>query len=689
MKRFILLITLWLGTQSFSMDATVCTNNKQVNSYVEYLEEFSKGPCSTFMLLTGFMSSNLRVVVDCPTFKAHREEYPEIQEILKQCNFLCRGRQKRYENTLWMSDKSQAYYFFMNDFNIMWKRRQCFIKMYTVYRKKVQVGGEDGIKADYKYEIKDLPGFEVKLWGNTEETYTESECGTRNVEKVFAGNSVGYSMLLNLLKSMGYVSGITLQVVPYDFRKMVYENKTAEKIRLGLRIMNTFTGKRAMMIGHSYGNNIVMNGLKNLTQTERDLLVDQYWALGGPFLGTNGATMYLGGQNNWMYLASSKQKLHFDWVAKYFDGINPTLSKMLYPYINSMYEFIPMSEQLDAAWKTYQQRKGTLQDAKVPQVLLDQLENQVQKRLYQAVFTKEYGDLRDKRDFMYTDMDGIIQEFGFDPAVNDIYQQIPFERLRIDQNPGVEVNVVFFKEVATTIQISAYENIPEAFSQNRFPLMAPRMGKGDRVVELLSLILSPMNWLSEYLQTKSNVESELSQVQEDTNPPKKIHFYELGPDSDSDKTPSEHYDYIYCHDDPSQSSKYENLERLFGYKHKEPETKTEDMLETLSSILETVKNSVMGISKSESRSVKFGGTYNLDFGTGTCNHSGVITNKQFLELFLSKILTRYENNPVEPVSFGDISDDVFDTYVLGCPVVRCGKDYDQCWSDFKEQFHQG
>ena len=687
MKRFILLVTFWLGTHSFSMDATICTNNKSVNSYVEYLAEFSKGPCSTFMLLTGFMSSNLRVVVDCPTFKAHKEEYPEIQEILKQCNFLCRGRQKRYENTLWMSDKSQAYYFFMNDFNIMWKRRQCFIKMYTVYRKKVQAGGEHGANADYKYEIKDLPGFEVKLWGNTEETYTDSECGTKNVEKVFAGSAVGYSILLNLLKSMGYVSGITMQVVPYDFRKMVYENKTAEKIRLGLKIMNTFTGKKASMVGHSYGNNIVMNGLKNLTQTERDLLVDQYWALGGPFLGTNGATMYLGGQNNWMYLASSKQKLHFDWIAKYFDGINPSLSKMLYPYINSMYEFIPMPEQLDAAWKTYQQKKGTLQDAKVPQVLLDQLENQVQKRLYQAVFTKEYGDMRDKRDFMYTDMDGIIQEFGFDPVVNDIYQQIPFERLRIDQNPGVEVNVVFFKEVATTIQISAYENIPEAFNQNRFPLMAPRMGKGDRVVELLSLILSPMNWLSEYLETKSNVESELSQVIEDTNPPKKIHFYELGPDSD--QTPSEHYNYIYCHDDSSQSNKYENLERLFGYKHKEPETNTEDMLETLSSVLETVKNNVMGISKSESGSVKFGGAYQLDFGAGTCNHSGVITNKQFLELFLSKIINRYENNPVELVSFGDISDDVFDTYVLDCPVVRCGEDYDQCWDHFKEQFHQG
>jgi hypothetical protein len=49
-----------------------CTNGKDPSSLSnkEYLTEFAKGPCNPAVILPGIGGSKLRVLIDCPTFKA-------------------------------------------------------------------------------------------------------------------------------------------------------------------------------------------------------------------------------------------------------------------------------------------------------------------------------------------------------------------------------------------------------------------------------------------------------------------------------------------------------------------------------------------------------------------------------------------------------------------------------------------
>lgn len=128
----------------FSLQATKCTNNKEVNSYSQYIQEFKKSPCSPLVFVPGIMSSNLRVVADCKTMKSNIDNFPRLKTILDVCPFLCKGRDY-YENSLWINDKSLLHYVLFNDYNFIYKKRDCFYEILKNYhqfefRKDIQQG---------------------------------------------------------------------------------------------------------------------------------------------------------------------------------------------------------------------------------------------------------------------------------------------------------------------------------------------------------------------------------------------------------------------------------------------------------------------------------------------------------------------------------------------------------------------
>ena len=117
---------------SFSLSPTECTNNKQVNSYSEYISEFKKGPCSPLIFVPGLMGTNLRVVADCKIMKAHQETDSRIAKLLNVCPFMCKNRD-HYENSVWVNDKSMIHYLLFNEFNLIFKKRECLVEMFKVY----------------------------------------------------------------------------------------------------------------------------------------------------------------------------------------------------------------------------------------------------------------------------------------------------------------------------------------------------------------------------------------------------------------------------------------------------------------------------------------------------------------------------------------------------------------------------
>ena len=132
--KFLTVTIIILKVNSFSLGPTKCTNEKQVNSYSEYISEFQKGPCTPFIFVPGLMGSNLRIVADCKLLEANKNNYPQINKILHACPFMCRNRD-RYENSMWLNAKSMLHYLLFNDFNLIFRRRECLVEMMKVYHK--------------------------------------------------------------------------------------------------------------------------------------------------------------------------------------------------------------------------------------------------------------------------------------------------------------------------------------------------------------------------------------------------------------------------------------------------------------------------------------------------------------------------------------------------------------------------
>ena len=74
-----------------------------------------------------------------------------------------------------------------------------------------------------------------------------------------------YAPLHDLLKSMGYQTGLTMHALPYDFTRGVMESNNYNKILTKLLKRSLeISGKRAIITSHSFGGLMTYYGLLNM-----------------------------------------------------------------------------------------------------------------------------------------------------------------------------------------------------------------------------------------------------------------------------------------------------------------------------------------------------------------------------------------------------------------------------------------
>jgi Lecithin:cholesterol acyltransferase len=90
----------------------------------------------------------------------------------------------------------------------------------------------------------------------------------------------GYKNINEKLENLGYIKGLSLFNIPYDFRFQIAEimPKIQETIRLAYKINK----KKVIVIGHSYGG-LLSYKLSTLKEKE---LINHTIAIGAPFLGS-------------------------------------------------------------------------------------------------------------------------------------------------------------------------------------------------------------------------------------------------------------------------------------------------------------------------------------------------------------------------------------------------------------------
>jgi Lecithin:cholesterol acyltransferase len=125
------------------------------------------------------------------------------------------------------------------------------------------------------------------------------------------------------LRSMGYRSGLTMQMIPYDFRYPLQHNDASFTLVRSLRLLNALTGKKAVIAGHSLGVEMTVYFMSQMSQADKDLLVSSGIGIGGPFDGAGEATLNLfGGSLLDMSIWGIKLGMTFNDTMRFISTVN-------------------------------------------------------------------------------------------------------------------------------------------------------------------------------------------------------------------------------------------------------------------------------------------------------------------------------------------------------------------------------
>jgi hypothetical protein len=140
--------------------------------------------------------------------------------------------------------------------------------------------------------FKDTDGVSIKTLGNTPGTKDDATCGASAIDLIYdapeavCGACQGYRKMRAYLEYLGYVTGLTVQYVPYDWRRSVYTSDGVYKLRRSIQLLYDLTGKKVVIQSHSMGTLITLSTLNSMTQAEKDKMIAAYVALAPPYDGS-------------------------------------------------------------------------------------------------------------------------------------------------------------------------------------------------------------------------------------------------------------------------------------------------------------------------------------------------------------------------------------------------------------------
>ena len=276
-----------------------CLNGKSPSILTkrEMLDEFISGPCSPIVLVPGIMGTMLSVQINCTLLKSKNPE------IFSNCGWsTCSWSLFKYkpdsEYVLWVPGIDSP----MSIFTPYSSKSKCFGGLIELKFNKTE--------NDRKLRYKSNEGLNVTWFGNTPESVKKSSCGKIAVENLFnfpyaPCSFKGFSGLNRFLVKLGYVSGITFQPVPYDFRKSSYHAEANYSIERSISSMFSLTGKKVIVVAHSLGNIYSMNFFNNISSEFKEKKILQYVAVASPFVGSpKTLKVEIGGDSEMFYYNS-------------------------------------------------------------------------------------------------------------------------------------------------------------------------------------------------------------------------------------------------------------------------------------------------------------------------------------------------------------------------------------------------
>lgn len=460
----------------------------------DYLSAFAKSTCSPFAIIPPLTGSKLIAEVNCEVIKAQRPA------IFKTCGWTSCGGEKSPKDfyMIWIpavdSDVSIVSPFTK-------KSNECFAYFMGYDIKKV---------SSSKINFVDRPGFTVKVIGESENTKYSSECGFDASQNMLPlGHQYGTQLfgILGLrLEAYGYIKGLTLQNIPYDWRVSYRESNMNTKFWPIIQDMNAITGKKVSVIGHSYGNNMALHLFYSQKQSVKDKLIERYYGIGAPFLGSAQAVSvlltYETALGNFMRLGI---------------GFDVDMSTQMFPRFKSIYELLPQ-EPADSlkstVWFKEMYKRIEADQAKIvyksTHPVLKLFPPRDQKCF---IFYKGTQDVAcslgahkfnvfgsvEKQIINSKTMGSILGKYGEIDGMQSIYDETRDSRFSNLQNPGVQMNLLYFANILTVSEMHFSQN-PRKFIKENKPYNPEKVVEvpGDVTVEGASTLIPGIKWADDF-----------------------------------------------------------------------------------------------------------------------------------------------------------------------------------------------
>ena len=490
-----------------------CLNSKPREnlSKKQMLTEFAKGPCNPIILAPGVMSTKLVVKVKCQEL---REQEPNTFSLCgwnaceKTISQFWRTVPKE-EYVLWIPSVTGP----LSIFSISVSSNLCFANLIKPHFDLSKPPGQI---------IVPRKGVEIKIYGFTEGTKKDKDCGGSAIRDLLPlplqnETTTAFGNFLNSFEHIGYVSGLTIQPIPYNFYYSYRNNEFKKGFKQNLVKLNKHTGKRVTLIAHSMGNINILYNLNLLTLKEKVKYVYNYISIAPPFLGSakvikillsgNDEFTTLGGYLGFHYPASvktcSNQLSIYDLLVK-----NPFSVYKDEEFMNEyIYKRIHYEENDDVPFE----ESGIPFWPKKEDICHDDSLVGIKKNCnigfynFNGEKNISFENLPDK--YSYDEMQSMFEKYSITKNTAKLFEKL-YKSDVVHYKPGVPTFLIFNNSVNTSFKMRFNKDYKDKIAAGKFPTPPLEiMINGDKTVPTFSAITTPLKWAYEFQKDKSDPEN--------------------------------------------------------------------------------------------------------------------------------------------------------------------------------------
>ena len=479
-------------------------------SKTEYLEAFRRGSCTPGVFIPGIGGSKLTVLIDCKVLKEKN------RDIFDQCgwdscdsmDFVPSQNQDegvelasvpKESYNLWVPDivgpLSLAHQLSVNPFSSN-TFETCFSKVFEL--KTVQGSSEE-------YRLIEKAGIKIETMGTSDKVKNE-KCAFDAVSNLSpAGlasiNIEQYDNFYKYFTQLGYVAGLTMQALPYDWRLPYNANGASSRFRNIVDDLFGITGKKVSIIAHSMGNYVTYYNLLEMSQAEKDQKIRAWHSMAAPFLGAGKTLQAAFGLDTFRW--KSFQPVSYKSLLPLVDH-TPTLYQLaprnVYAHVKDTAWFKDLMERVKADLNKQNYTPKTESVKVFPDYMKMCFEPYPERPTQHCDIGvrdfSNYGSLVGQK-VTPDNLAKLLRDEGPYPEGGDIYEQVQDPRFDQLTNPGVQTNLIY-SSLLDTVHGYNYEKHPRDLVSNPTPeqtIMFP----GDGSVTTLNSVVPGTKWMDDFI----------------------------------------------------------------------------------------------------------------------------------------------------------------------------------------------